>query len=269
MLGCSYFSTQFLNASYVEVRPAPHMDNLVSIYKSMEVASGFNIFVTQNPPLNKSAGNIGKHSFMTLYHIVCLFFFYLVGHNNIQEFFKSLTCGLKVSNNLPPFIGITDDEKRVENDLNCNGKVNDRGSIQIGGSRVTKSIDNSEPIALKPSFPTKKRVQVPLYPLSETPMQSVKLRSRLVESTNDESKRSSDSPKENYNILREKEEPKLSPFFWLREEDVEKLSQLTEGDQCEYITPPDVPSFSDLKDSDDEDFSNVSVHLLMPANCIY
>jgi len=33
-----------------EVRAAPHMDNLVSIYKSMEIASGFNIFVTQNPP---------------------------------------------------------------------------------------------------------------------------------------------------------------------------------------------------------------------------
>lgn len=31
-----------------EVRPAPHMDNLVSIYKSMEAASGINIFVTQN-----------------------------------------------------------------------------------------------------------------------------------------------------------------------------------------------------------------------------
>lgn len=39
-----------------EVRPAPHMDNLVSIYKSMEVASGINIFVTQNTSSTKLSG---------------------------------------------------------------------------------------------------------------------------------------------------------------------------------------------------------------------
>ncbi|GMH01450.1 hypothetical protein Nepgr_003289 [Nepenthes gracilis] len=33
-----------------EVRPAPHMDNLVTIYKGMEVDSGISIFVTQNVP---------------------------------------------------------------------------------------------------------------------------------------------------------------------------------------------------------------------------
>ncbi|GAB4829422.1 hypothetical protein Ancab_019093 [Ancistrocladus abbreviatus] len=33
-----------------EVRLAPHMDNLVNIYKSMEVASGISIFVSQNVP---------------------------------------------------------------------------------------------------------------------------------------------------------------------------------------------------------------------------
>lgn len=33
------------------------MDNLVSIYKSMEVASGVNIFVTQTVPSNKLSGN--------------------------------------------------------------------------------------------------------------------------------------------------------------------------------------------------------------------
>jgi len=37
----------------VEVRPAPHMDNLVSIYKNMEAASGVNLFVTQNAPVTK------------------------------------------------------------------------------------------------------------------------------------------------------------------------------------------------------------------------
>ncbi|KAF5176010.1 Breast cancer susceptibility 1-like protein [Thalictrum thalictroides] len=33
-----------------EIRPAPHMDNLVSIYRTMEVASGVSIHVTQNAP---------------------------------------------------------------------------------------------------------------------------------------------------------------------------------------------------------------------------
>ncbi|KAL0363608.1 UNVERIFIED_CONTAM: protein BREAST CANCER SUSCEPTIBILITY 1 [Sesamum calycinum] len=39
-----------------EIRPAPHMDNLVSVYKSMEVASGVNIFVTQNGACTKLSG---------------------------------------------------------------------------------------------------------------------------------------------------------------------------------------------------------------------
>ena len=142
--------------------------------------------------------------------------------------------------------------------------MDNQGATQRRGSRVAKSTENFDPFHVKPSFPTNKRVQVPQYPLSETSMLSAKPGSGLVESTEDESKRSSDIPKENY-ILREKGELILSPLFWLREEDVEKSSQLTDGDQCVYITPPEVPSFSDLKDSDDEGFSEVSVHLLMPA----
>lgn len=40
----------------VEVRPAPHMDNLVSIYKNMEAASGVNMLVTQNAPATNLSG---------------------------------------------------------------------------------------------------------------------------------------------------------------------------------------------------------------------
>lgn len=40
----------------VEVRPTPHMDNLVSIYKGMEVAAGVNIFTTQIGPMVKKSG---------------------------------------------------------------------------------------------------------------------------------------------------------------------------------------------------------------------
>ncbi|XP_010275915.1 PREDICTED: protein BREAST CANCER SUSCEPTIBILITY 1 homolog [Nelumbo nucifera] len=38
-----------------EIRPAPNMDSLVSIYKSMEIASGMNIFVTQAVPSTKAS----------------------------------------------------------------------------------------------------------------------------------------------------------------------------------------------------------------------
>ncbi|KAH6825657.1 hypothetical protein C2S53_017629 [Perilla frutescens var. hirtella] len=39
-----------------EIRPAPHMDNLVSVYRSMEVASGVSIFVTQTEVSTKPSG---------------------------------------------------------------------------------------------------------------------------------------------------------------------------------------------------------------------
>lgn len=45
----------------VEIRAAPHMDNLVSVYKSMEVASGINIFVTQDESSTKSSGDVVAH----------------------------------------------------------------------------------------------------------------------------------------------------------------------------------------------------------------
>ncbi|MBA0580700.1 hypothetical protein Gorai_022906, partial [Gossypium raimondii] len=189
-----------------EVRPAPHMDNLVSIYKSMEVASGFNIFVTQDAPLDTSA----------------------------------------------------DSGKRVKNDLNCCERMDNQGANKGRGSREAKSTETSDPISVKPSFPTNKRVQVPQYPLSETSMLPEKNGGGLIEITEDESKMSSDILKENN--LGEKGEQILSPFFWLREEDVERPSQLSDGDQCLYITPPGLPSFSDMKDSDDEGFSKEEVH---------
>ncbi|OMO74993.1 hypothetical protein CCACVL1_16363 [Corchorus capsularis] len=191
-----------------EVRPAPHMDNLVSIYKSMEVASGFNIFVTQNPPPENSS----------------------------------------------------DDENRVENVINCSGRVDNRRTTKRRKSSLAKSTtENSDPINVKPSFPTKKRVQVPQYPLSDTHIPAAKLGSGLAESTKDEPKRSSVIEKENY-VIKEKGEPILSPFFWLREETAEKSSQNTDGDQFLFTTPPEIPSFSDMKDSDDEGFYKEEVH---------
>ncbi|KAG6471070.1 protein BREAST CANCER SUSCEPTIBILITY 1 homolog [Zingiber officinale] len=44
-----------------EIRAAPHMDNLVSIYKNMEVASGINILSTQTSPLIQAEGDPEKN----------------------------------------------------------------------------------------------------------------------------------------------------------------------------------------------------------------
>jgi BRCA1-associated RING domain protein 1 len=41
-----------------EVRLAPQIDSLVTIYKNMEAASGINLFGTQNPPATKSLGSM-------------------------------------------------------------------------------------------------------------------------------------------------------------------------------------------------------------------
>ncbi|CAH9111800.1 unnamed protein product, partial [Cuscuta europaea] len=50
-----------------EIRPAPQMDNLVSIYKSLEAASGVNIFDTQTETSTKTIGDESKsHSKKTI-----------------------------------------------------------------------------------------------------------------------------------------------------------------------------------------------------------
>ncbi|KAK9268132.1 hypothetical protein L1049_010572 [Liquidambar formosana] len=194
-----------------EIRPAPHMDNLVSIYKNMEVASGINIFVTQNAPSTK----------------------------------------------------LSDEQKKAEGDHNCGGQETSgtcQGRAEKGrtfkGKGCKKSLKpnqkNSDTNLVKPSFPTKKRVQVPQYPLSGTPTQPANFESGLGEITKDVPRNSSIvlNEKPTFN---EKGELVFSPFFWLREdEDGEKISQQMDGDHLIDTPPPNGPTFSDLKDSDNE-----------------
>ncbi|XP_057983911.1 uncharacterized protein LOC131168474 isoform X2 [Malania oleifera] len=194
-----------------EVRPAPHMDNLVSVYKSMEVASGITIFVTQNAPSTK----------------------------------------------------LSDEGKQVESDC-CHGKQETGGACQDKAEDKRKSkgkgskksfqtnLQNSGPDTTKPSFPTKKRVQVPQNLLSKTPLQPQKCESGLVESTKEGSKNGSNVINKNP-VLYGKGEPVFSPFFWLREdEDAEILSQMMDSDHVMDTPLLNAPSFSDMKDSDEE-----------------
>eukprot|EP00256_Glycine_max_P045334 XP_006597513.2 protein BREAST CANCER SUSCEPTIBILITY 1 homolog isoform X1 [Glycine max] len=202
-----------------EVRPAPHMDNLVSIYKNMEAASGVNIFETQNAPVTN----------------------------------------------------LSDGEKQCEVDANS-GKM-EAGGTHTGRPREKKtrkkkeskktvqaSMESSGSDFAKPSFPAKKRVQVPQNLLSETPMKSLKIGVSLSE-INKEKEGTEKVPvmESERPLQREKDNPVLSPFFWLREEkDGERLSQQTDDDEIIDGSTPNPPSFSDLKDSDDEIPSNVA-----------
>ncbi|XP_029130849.1 protein BREAST CANCER SUSCEPTIBILITY 1 homolog isoform X2 [Cajanus cajan] len=104
----------------------------------------------------------------------------------------------------------------------------------------------------KPSFPAKKRVQVPQNILSETPLKNVKV-GDSVGDINKEGTEKVSVMEDERPLQSEKCDPVLSPFFWLREEkDGEKLSQPTDEDQVIDGLTPNPPSFSDLKDSDDE-----------------
>ncbi|KAJ1414202.1 Zinc finger, RING-type [Sesbania bispinosa] len=200
-----------------EVRPAPHMDNLVSIYKNMEAASGISIFVTQNAPITKSS----------------------------------------------------DAEKQCEGDP-------DTGKEEAGGThenhaqekktlkrkksrkKIKTSANSSGSDFAKPSFPAKKRVQVPQNLLSETPLKNLKLGDSRSEINSEGTEKASVMVNERP-LQREKDDHVHSPFFWLRdEEDSGKFSQRTSEDQLIDGSTPIPPSFSDLKDSDDENPSKVS-----------
>ncbi|XP_022146677.1 protein BREAST CANCER SUSCEPTIBILITY 1 homolog isoform X2 [Momordica charantia] len=195
-----------------EVRPAPHMDNLVSIYKNMEVASGVNIFVTQNLSSTK----------------------------------------------------LSDGDKLDEGGCNGSKRLNEekgeitaykRRTLKKGSQKLQKSkrkISDSSPV--KPSFPRKKRVQVPQCPLSETPTRPTKLVSSL-NVVNDE------EPRKNAIDLEDKGQPVLSPFFWLREGDDEdeKSNQHSDVDQPTDSMTTNGLSFSDIKDSLDESPSKPTV----------
>ncbi|KAK2996344.1 hypothetical protein RJ639_026587 [Escallonia herrerae] len=200
-----------------EVRPAPHMDNLVTIYKSMEAASGLNIFVTQAAPSTKLPG----------------------GQNQAGA---DMVCG------------------REKDGRNCSEmpKPQRQKRLKSKGPKGSSNINRKSRFTpVRPSFPTKKRVQLPQHPTPNTPSPITKLEGETCTKAISVPLKSpivlKDTP-----ALNERGEPVLSPFFWLREdgEDAEKEyeenpSQQTYGDHV-MDTPPGAPCFSDIKDSDDE-----------------
>lgn len=155
----------------------------------------------------------------------------------------------------------TDEEKHVR--TASIEKANDKNRQESSKGRTSKrracrktketDLDGPGPIVMRPSSQTKKRVQLLQNQSSESltkSAESVELAEK--DYTEKTVIRLNDHPCLN-------KEGNLAPFFWLRDEDDgESLSQLAEGDQLSDITPVDVPSFSDLKDSDHESPSRVS-----------
>lgn len=113
--------------------------------------------------------------------------------------------------------------------------------------KCDSNLRNFDTVHVKPSFPAKKRVQVP-HSQSE---------GNLGETVDKLSEKSSRILKKK-SVVGEKEGPGLSPLFWLRdEENVESLTQHTSTDPLSNMPLPDPPTFSDIKDLDDENPSGL------------
>jgi len=157
----------------------------------------------------------------------------------------------------------TDKEKQVRDasvekasDKNRQGSRKGRASKrnEYGKTKET-DVDAPGPIVMKPSSQTKKRVQLLQNLSAESltkPTESVETAENPEDYTENTVIRLDEHPSLN-------KEGNLSPFFWLRDEDDgENSSQRTESDQLLGTTPVNVPSFSDLMDSDHESPSKVS-----------
>ncbi|GAB2241525.1 hypothetical protein Droror1_Dr00018300 [Drosera rotundifolia] len=182
-----------------EVRPAPHMDNLVNVYKSMEAATGINMLVTQTvPAINSSDGERPS----------------IDESSDRAEMIKEPCKGKRTR---------TTKKKQLTKNSKLNAENSGRNS--------------------QPSIAENKRVQVPQYPLQETPMKPTISKIDKTEAVNHLS----------HTSLEEDGEPCFPPFFWLREkEDMDKSSQETDVDFFSDLSPVNAPTFSDIKDSEDE-----------------
>lgn len=102
-----------------------------------------------------------------------------------------------------------------------------------------------------PTFPIKKRIQVPQHHPQETPTRPVNLQGEKRELIKDVTQTNVSRP-EGTARLHENEETLFTPFFWLRnEEDAEPTTQLTPLDPVNGSLP-DGPCFSDIKDTNDD-----------------
>ena len=176
----------------------------------------------------------------------------ILGFNVNEEISTFLMCVLRfVSTEKEKHVGDASIEKA--NDKKHQGSSKSRISKKRGFTKnKEKDLDPPGPIVMKPSSQTKKRVQLLQNQSSENSTESVESAEKLKDSTEETVIRLNEHTSLN-------KEENMAPFFWLRDEnDEENLSQPAESDPFLDVTPVDVPSFSDLKDSDHESPSKVS-----------
>ncbi|XP_076937095.1 protein BREAST CANCER SUSCEPTIBILITY 1 homolog [Bidens hawaiensis] len=198
-----------------EIRPALHMDSLVSIYKNMEVSSGVNILVTQSEPQTQ-------------------------GHEDQTN--DETICGSKRTG------------KACRTAPNTQNQRKKKTKTLKGSSKRAKTCDSD---IVRPSFPTKKRVQVPQHPPQETPTRPANVDSGKSLIIKDGAQTNASRP-EDMAHLHEDGDTLFSPFFWLRnEENSEEPTQPTPFEPVN-VSPPDAPCFSDIKDSYDDHHDQVT-----------
>ncbi|MFS7931619.1 putative chromatin regulator PHD family [Helianthus anomalus] len=205
-----------------EIRPAPHMDTLVSIYKNMEVSSGVNILVTQTEPQTQG---------------------------NEKQTGDEIICGSETTN------------KACRTTHNTQNQRKNKGKTSNGSAKRSKRCNSD---IERPSFPTKKRIQVPQHPPQETPTRPANLESGKIAFINDKTQSNVSAPEDTAH-LHENGDTLFSPFFWLRNErDNEEPTQLTPFEPVN-VSPPDATCFSDIKDSyDDHPSHTASKCALLP-----
>ncbi|MQL81710.1 hypothetical protein Taro_014172, partial [Colocasia esculenta] len=203
-----------------DIRPSPHMDNLVTIYKTMEVAAGVNIFVTQREPVKKS-----------------------------------------------PDEPVHGEDSKTEVSRDTEGK----GKNKSKKKRVLKNKSKDEEIAKTiVSNPSKKRVHVTPYLISETPLKSKAVQKHedpkigsqfnrdLINNLGDETRNIATVSKEKV-LVDENGEERLCPFFWLREDvDEDEASGRPSTQQLEDFPSQYPPCFSDIKNMDDGNPSSIA-----------
>lgn len=118
---------------------------------------------------------------------------------------------------------------------------------------ASKNEKNTTKATAKPSISKNKRIHVTPFPESETPVRPKK----VMKSDEQKSKLNGDVKEDKDKSTNSDipENPSLSPFFWLREqEEKEGGTAETLSESLSLDTPMryNAPTFSDLKDSDDE-----------------
>ncbi|KAI3800738.1 hypothetical protein L1987_28832 [Smallanthus sonchifolius] len=165
------------------------------------------------------------------------------GHENQID--DGVNCGSKTTNKAC---------RGTPNTQNTQNQRKNKGKTMKGSSKRTKRCDSD---IERPSFPTKKRIQVPQPPPQETPTRPANLESGKSEVIKDRTQTNVFGP-EVTTHLHENGDTLFSPFFWLRnEEDTEEATQPIPFDPVNE-SPPDATCFSDIKDSYDDHPSHIT-----------